>query len=111
MEASPFASLVTEQQIPKVFAAIERAVLASFEAETHAGRIILVHAVRRISRSEQKRRVGLCIAMFRELRGDLKWSLERIADHLPKFLRLELDGTSWREQATSLSRSWIQPTP
>jgi hypothetical protein len=97
--AGEFASLVTEDQIPNVVAGIEKAVLKSFEEDRAPGRIILVTALPRITRDEVKRRSEICMKIFRELRGDLKWTVARIVDHLPKFLRMTLDGVSWEPEA------------
>jgi hypothetical protein len=92
----PFAGLVVEQQIPRVVRGIEVAVLKSFEEDAARQSVILV---RQVTRSEQKRRVALCLKIFRELRGDLKWGVERIVDSLPHFLRCELDGIAWSPEA------------
>ena len=48
-----------------------------------------------VTGAELKRRVNLCLKIYRELRGDLGWGLQRAIDHLPRYLRFELDGISW----------------
>ena len=45
--------------------------------------------------AEIKRRFEICTRIFKELRGDLDWGLQRILDHLPAYLRAELDGMEW----------------
>ena len=101
-----FASLVLEKQIPTVVKGIQAAVNASFAAEKHVGRIILVSgaADRAPSHAELQRRTAICFKIFRELRGDLQWAVPRIVDHLPKYLRNVLDGVAWEPSARS---SWV----
>lgn len=45
--------------------------------------------------AEIKRRFEICTRIFKELRGDLDWGLQRILDHMPTYLRAELDGVTW----------------
>jgi hypothetical protein len=98
--AGEFAGLVTDERIPQVVAGIERAVLKSFEEDAAPGRVILVTGAPRISRDEIRRRAAICMRIFRQLRGDLNFGIEKILDHLPKFLRCELDGIPWEPDAT-----------
>ncbi len=99
MEPGVFANLIDGNQIPRLLAGISDAVLASFRADRMPGRIILVTAQARVTEAERKRRVMLCVSIFKVLRGDMKWSLEKIVDHLPRYLRAELDGTPWEPEA------------
>ncbi len=99
MEPGVFASLIDGNQIPRLVKGIEAAVLKSFEDDRKPGRIILVTALPRVTAAEVKRRSEKCVAIFKVLRGDLKWSLDKIIDHLPRYLRAELDGTSWEPEA------------
>ncbi len=99
MDTGVFASLITDDKVGTVALGIEAAVAQSFIEDTRPGRIILVHAGARISRDEIKRRGAICIKIFRALRGDLKWAIERILDHLAVYLRKELDGVSWEPEA------------
>jgi len=46
--------------------------------------------------AEIKRRFTLCYSIFRTLRCDFQWSLPRILDTLPGYLRCELEGMSWQ---------------
>lgn len=75
--------------------------MASFKQDRQPGRIILVTGARGAppSRAEYVRRTEICVKIFRELRGDLKWTVERILDHLPGFLRKQLDGVPWEPEA------------
>jgi hypothetical protein len=98
----PFASLVVENQIPKVVVGIEAAVAGSFLEDAQRQKVILVSQV---TREETKRRAAICLKIFRTLRGDLKWGVERINDSLPHFLRCELDGIAWTPDATRASWS------
>lgn len=105
VEAGAFASLVTDDKIAPVVHGIEQAVALSFAEDREPGRIILVHALPRVTRAEMVRRIQLCVKIFRVLRGDLKWSIERILDSMPKYLRAELDGTAWEPEAKR--QSWF----
>ena len=49
----------------------------------------------RMTGAEVRRRFGICERLFRQLRGDLGWGLVRVLDHLPDYLRCELDGVPW----------------
>jgi hypothetical protein len=46
-----------------------------------------------ISQAETKRRINWCIDIAREVRADLRWSLGRICEMLPRLLSDFLDGT------------------
>lgn len=96
-----FLDLVAKDQIPKVVRGLERAVEKSFADDQQPGRIILVTGVAKKapSQAEMKRRGELCLKIFMALRGDLSWGIDRILDQLPRFLRLELDGTPWEPEA------------
>jgi hypothetical protein len=96
-----FLDLVTSDQIPKVVKGFEAAIAKSFEQDRQPGRIILVTGVadKAPSPSEMKRRGEMCLKIFKSLRGDLSWGLDRILDELPRFLRAELDGTPWEPEA------------
>lgn len=48
-----------------------------------------------MTRAEVRRRFDICAKIFIQLRGDLKWGIQRITDHLPIYLRAELDGKTW----------------
>lgn len=52
-----------------------------------------------ITQTEVKRRFQLCEKIFKILRGDMKWGIVRIIDHLPKYLRFELDGETWEPES------------
>ncbi len=48
-----------------------------------------------ITGAEVKRRFQLCEGIFKVLRGDMQWGIARIVDHLPEYLRAELNGETW----------------
>lgn len=87
--------------LAKVVLGIERAVKLSFDRQREPGHIILVNGSRDAppSQAEAKRRIEICVKMFRELRGDLKWTVERIVDEMPRFLKMQIDGVSWEPEA------------
>lgn len=82
--AGEFADLVAQDRIGQVVRGFEAAIKASF-AHDHGPQ----------TQAEIKRRFDICARIFRQLRGDLSWSVPRILDHLPKYLRCELDGEPW----------------
>ena len=102
-----FAGLVVDGQIDKVARGIERAVARSFEDDRARSSVILLN-VAQPTQAEVKRRAEMCVRIFRELRGDLKWTVDRIVDELPGFLRKELDGISWEPEARRAS--WFAGT-
>jgi len=72
----------------RITRAIESAVARSFRES----RLYVVTG------AEMRRRAAICVELVRELRGDLKWSIPRICDALPRGLRAKLDGTPWDPQ-------------
>jgi len=102
-----FLDLVEQKSIPKVVLGIEKAVADSFIEDKQPGRLILVVGSaakdRETSLAEAKRRAAICVKIFKELRGDLSWGLDRILDNMPKFLRMTLDGVPWEPEAKRAS--------
>lgn len=83
-----FADLVEQEQVGRVSLAIERAIAASFSEDGA-----------RMTGDEVRHRFAICERLFRRLRGDLGWGLQRALDHLPRYLRCELDGIPWQPDA------------
>jgi hypothetical protein len=83
-----FLDLVSEDQVAHVMLAFERAIADSFAADGS-----------RVTGAEIRRRFAICERLLRQLRGDLGWGLSRVLDHLPGYLRCELDGAPWRPDA------------
>lgn len=88
-----FLDLVTQDQIAAVTLAIERAIATSFREDGA-----------RMTGDEVRRRFAICERLLRHLRGDLGWGLQRVLDHLPRYLRAELDGIPWQPDARTL---WV----
>ncbi len=86
-----FLDLVAADQVGHVTAAIERTISRSF-AEDRS----------RATADEIRRRFAICERFVRRLRGDLGWSLARVADALPHCLRSELDGVPWDPDARAI---------
>lgn len=59
--------------------------------------------------TEVRHRFNICAKLARELRHDLKWSLERIVDTLPIALRQCLDNGGFSPDEAR--GSWIQSVP
>lgn len=62
------------------------------------------HPMRNKTRAEVQRRFNMAKDIALQLRGDLKWPVQRIADHLTEYLRNELDGVDWKPDDR---RVWI----
>jgi hypothetical protein len=79
-----FLSLIESEQLEQALLGIEHAVTRSFEADGT-----------RVTGAEVRHRFAICERLVRQLRGDLRWGLVRVIDHLPHYLRYELDGQAW----------------
>lgn len=55
--------------------------------------------------AEIKHRFEVCFKVFKILRYDLKWSLQRVEDEIPLALRSLLDGGRW--EPTERRTSWV----
>jgi hypothetical protein len=88
-----FADLLAQDQIGHVVLGIENAVAQSFLQDRA-----------RPTGDEIRRRFGLCARLVKQLRGDLGWAIPRVIDHLPGYLRCELDGTPWTPETRTV---WI----
>ena len=81
---------------PVVAQAVERAVMRSFETRPMP--------LRGITTSEARRRVQVCEQVWRALRLDKRWSVQRACDHLYRYLIAELDGVAWEPDSRSI---WV----
>lgn len=79
-----FAGLIEDHSVGRVTIAFMEAIETSFRVDGA-----------RQTQSEVKRRFDICAKIFKQLRGDLKWGIDRIVDRLPRYLRAELDGEKW----------------
>ncbi len=86
-----FSDLVTQQQVGAATVAIERAIARSLREDNA-----------RVTGDEIRRRFAICERLLRRLRGDLGWGLHRVIDHLPRYLRCELDGVPWEPDARTV---------
>lgn len=84
-----FRDLIESKQIGPVVRGFETAIQHSFEQD---------HGPQ--TQAEVKRRFDICARIFRNLRGDLRWSVPKILDFLPRYLRCELDGQPWTPDDT-----------
>ena len=94
-----FLELMQEDQVATAALALERAIARSF-AEDHA----------RPTGDEVRRRFAICERLVRRLRGDLGWGLQRVLDHLPRYLRCELDRVPWEPEARTIWTPGDGPT-
>ena len=90
-----FAQLVNEGAVGRVVRGFERVIARSFQQDKGTR-----------TQAEVRRRFDICARIFRMLRGDLKWTVPRILDHLGEYLRAELDGLPWTPNERSL---WTPP--
>lgn len=56
----------------------------------------------RLTASEVKRRFELCAGIFKKLRGDLHWGIDRALHFLPTYLRDELEGVAWKPDSRTM---------
>lgn len=84
--AGEFVKLIDSKQVSAVTLAFERAIADSF----------VTHPMRHMTRAEVKRRFDECSKIFCELRGQLKWGVQRAIDHIPEYLGKVLNGESWK---------------
>lgn len=83
--------MVSGEKVPELAAGIERTIIKSFDFDGS-----------RMTTREIKRRFGLCETYVLEMRADKGWSIQRIVDGMPKFLRSKLDGIPWEPDNRSL---------
>lgn len=89
-ETQKFSGLVEPANLPRIVDGLTAVIDRSFQQDGAT-----------MTRSEVKRRFDICTEIFRQLRGDLRWGVGRILDHLPRYLRAELNGETWEpEQRT-----------
>src|SRR3989339_412897 len=74
----------------------ENAVMRSFEDRALHGQCI--------TENEARRRVQICERIWKVLRIEKKWSLQRACDHLYHFLINELDGIQWEPDTRTI---WV----
>lgn len=91
MEPGVFLDLITQDQIPAVVLGFEKAITDSFVEDRRRESSLIIGRVQRITHEDMKDRGKKCLEIFRILRGDLKWSVPRILDELPRLLREKLD--------------------
>lgn len=92
-----FAGLVERQEVSALVLGIEKAISESFAQEAERG-----ESLGHMTRDEVKRRFNICCEIFKSLRGECHWSIERIVHALPKYLRCELDGESWEPEKRAI---------
>jgi hypothetical protein len=90
---SAFLEAAAQEYLARVVLGIEHAVANSFEVDGA-----------RMTSDEVRRRFAICERLYRQLRGDLGWGMQRVLDHLPHYLRCELDGQPWEPDRRTL---WV----
>jgi hypothetical protein len=86
-----FADLLAQDQIGRVTLGIESAVAASIREDGSQW-----------TGAEIRRRFNICVRLVKQLRGELGWAVARVLDHLPRYLRCELDGIAWVPEARTV---------
>jgi hypothetical protein len=92
--AGHYVHLCSSEDLGKVTKAFEEAIALSFTT----------NPMREPTATEVRRRFGLCDKIFTVLRADLKWSLPKIIDALPTYLKCELDGVPYDPE--QIGSSW-----
>lgn len=93
--AGHYVQLCHTDDLGKVTAAFEEAIMVSF----------ITNPMKNPTQSEIRRRFNLCDEIFSVLRGDLKWSVPKIADVLPTYLKCELDGVPYNPEVVGAAWS------
>jgi hypothetical protein len=60
------------------------------------------------TQDEIKRRTQMCLGHFKIMRNELKWSIPKICDLLPRSLRAELDGDYAAFLDSMDGRGWLK---
>lgn len=94
--AGQYAQLCTSNDVGKVTNAFLSAIELSFVTNPMPSGVV--------SQNEVAHRFKLCDRIFMMLRGDLKWSIPKIVDILPTYLKCELDGVPYNPE--SVGSSW-----
>lgn len=92
--AGQYVQLIHSDDLGKVTRAFEDAIALSF----------ITNPMKNPTQHEIKRRFNLCDKIFGTLRGDLKWSVPKIVDVLPTYLKCELDGVPYNPE--DVGASW-----
>jgi hypothetical protein len=96
MAAGTWKKLVENDQVPRVLELFNKTIETSLET----------HPMRQLTTSAVKERFDKCAEIFEILRGDLKWSLMKIDEHLPGYFQQKMNGEDWQPSARS---SWVRP--
>jgi len=95
MKPGALAQLVVDGDVGRVTNAIAEHVASSMVADRSPE-----------TRAEIKRRFDMCVAIFCELRSDLKWPVARILDMMPIYLRCKLDGAPYNPERDAERATW-----
>jgi len=97
MAAGMYASLVPADKVGQVTLFFEHCITQSFVTDQIKASI---------TEAEVKRRFQIVDKIFGQLRGDLHWSLDKIYELAPQYVRDELDGVKWEP---AKGASWVVP--
>jgi hypothetical protein len=90
--AGHYVNLVSSGNVGRVTRLFTDAIAVSFVS----------NPMRNPTKAELQRRFDICDRVFGVLRADLQWSLQRIEDMLPTYLKCELDGVPYRPEDIGL---------
>lgn len=83
----------------RVGAAISKAVQMSFYAEDVGGTQ---------TEDEIKRRTHICLEYYKIMRNDLRWSISKICDQMPRLLIADLSGMGQEFLDKMQDRGWLK---
>lgn len=86
-----FSGLVALGEVGRVTIAFEEMIAISFITDKA-----------RLTRAEVKRRFAICASIFKKLRGDLHWGIDRALHFMPTYLRDELEGVDWKPDTRTM---------
>lgn len=92
--AGQFKDLIVSGDVGKVTLGIEDAITLSF----------ITNPMREMTKAEISRRFRVCSDIFMNLRRDFRWSVPKILDLLPTYLKCELDGVPY--DPSTIRDSW-----
>lgn len=96
MSKGVWTSLVSEERVGTVTLFFQHCIEQSFQTDRPR--------MQHITEAEVKRRFEIVARIFEQLRGDLHWSLEKIFELMPQYVRDELSGVPW---TPSSSDFWL----
>jgi hypothetical protein len=101
-------SIIEKKELPRIFKAFTDAVKTSFDTDKGRVQSQILTLASNPTQAEIRDRTNMCYDLFMVMRGDMKYSITRTLDMLPKALRVKLDTGHWEPPPTECG-SWGLP--